>query len=125
GSRGCRGLLAREDDREFAVADAPGKPFGVIGSRFLAVGRYELDEGSKQRGLRHAVPVDPIEAPLCPGFLDVTERDPFLLMIRDRLAVPDRACQRCHGVPKCDAVGITVPVICTLARSRAVRSTDL
>jgi len=71
-----------QSQREFALADAHGKPFRKARGRLLAVGRDELGEGSEQAGLGEAVSIDAIDARLSPGLLQIPQRHPFLLMIK-------------------------------------------
>src|SRR5262249_21357241 len=75
-------LLLGHGEGEFAVADAPGKALGEPRRRLLAVGRDEFGKGGKQASLRQAIPVDTVDARLGPGRVEVTERSPFLLMVR-------------------------------------------
>ena len=76
-------LLARYFDGEFAVMDAPGKAFGVVRRCLLAVRGDQLGQRQEERGLREAVPIDPIVARVHPGFLQIAERQPLLFMIGD------------------------------------------
>ncbi len=79
------GLLARNLHREFAVADAGRKPFGVFGGRVLAVGRHELAQRAEQRGLRETVAVDALETRLAPRLEQIAQCDLLLLMVGSRL----------------------------------------
>ena len=76
-------LLARYFDGEFAVMDAPGELFGVACRCLLAVGGDQLGKRQEERGLREAIPIDPVVARMHPGFLQIAERQPLLFMIGD------------------------------------------
>src|ERR1700746_210065 len=73
------GLLARQLDRKFAVADAGGEIFGITRRGLFAVGRNKLGESEEQRGLRQAIAVDAVVQRLRPGVLKIAERDAFLV----------------------------------------------
>src|SRR5262249_8038972 len=88
-------LLLGHGEGEFAVADAPGKAIGEPRRRLLAVGRDEFGKGGKQASLRQAIPVDTVDARLGPGRVEVTERSPFLLMVRSLSWNLDHLC--CHA----------------------------
>jgi hypothetical protein len=85
------GLLARELEGEFAVADAPGKTFRIFRGGFFTIGGNEFGEGGKEAALRKAIAVDTIQAGFGPGFLQISERNPLLLMIRYRIPSSVRA----------------------------------
>ncbi|SRR5579885_1917830 len=79
-------LLARLFQREFAVADARGKALGEGRRGVLAVGGDEFGERGEQTGLRQAIAVDAVEPGFGPGFLQIAERDPLLLVVGRRIA---------------------------------------
>lgn len=74
-------LLPGLPEREFAVADTRGKPFGESCGGFLAISGDEFGDGGEQAGLREAVAVDAIEAGFGPGFLQITQSHTFLFVV--------------------------------------------
>src|SRR5262245_24241633 len=99
GSWGARvpsgALLPRHAKREFAVANAAGESFGESCRRLFAIGGDELGKGREQARLRQTVAVDPVDARFRPGFVQIAERRPLLLVLWSRLRNLDRV--RCHG----------------------------
>jgi hypothetical protein len=80
-------LLARQLDGEFAVADAAGETFGIFSGGFFAISGNELGESGKKAALRQAVAVDAIETSLSPSFLQISECEFFLLVIRGQILI--------------------------------------
>src|SRR5438132_6103297 len=76
-----RGLLLRQVERKFAVADAQRKPLGESSGRLLAIGRDKFGEGREQTSLREAIAVDAVEARLGPGLVQIAERRALVLAI--------------------------------------------
>ena len=85
-------LLPGQAEREFAVADAPGETFGEMRGGFLAIGRDEFREGGKQAGLRQAIAIDPLDAGLVPGLVQIAERSLLLFVFRSEPSEPAIAC---------------------------------
>ncbi len=89
-------LLPGLVEREFAIADTRAQAFGKFGRGFFTVSCHELGQCGEQARLRQAIAVDAIEARFRPGFLQIAQRNNFLLAVGYRLARVCRTLSNCH-----------------------------
>ena len=89
--------IAAPDEREFAVADALGEAFREARGGFLAIGRDEFGERGEQAGLRQAVAVDTLDSGFGPGLVQIAERSPLLLMVRNVIRSLHRVRRHVHA----------------------------
>jgi hypothetical protein len=91
-------LLPRDLNRKFAVEDAGAEIFCVARGGFFAVGCGQLRNREKQRCLRQAIAVNAFMRRFNPRVVQISKRELFLFVVRERFAGNQICCRRRHFI---------------------------